>query len=147
MSSVEREIIDLHRFFVGWFGGTIANTDEAYAQGFTSKCDPAFVLVSPAGTLTRLDDLAAGLRRGHGTNQQFRIQVRDVETHHDANGIVIATYQEWQRNATSYKPPDNGRLSTAAFKRDPGAPNGLRWLHVHETWLPAEAMAAGPYDF
>ena len=23
----------------------------------------------------------------------------------------------------------------------------LTWLHVHETWLPSEVMAAGPYDF
>jgi hypothetical protein len=23
----------------------------------------------------------------------------------------------------------------------------LRWLHVHETWLPQAVMAQGPYDF
>lgn len=56
---------------------------------------------------------------------------------------VLVTYEEWQRHALASMPPDNGRLSTALFD----CADGLRWLHVHETWLPAAQMAAGPYDF
>ena len=29
-----------------------------------------------------------------------------------------------------------GRVSTAVFRERADTPNGLAWLHVHETWLP-----------
>ncbi len=147
MYDVKQEVIDLHDFFVGWFAGTIPNTDEAYASGFTDRCDDGFILIPPAGGLTQLSDLASGLRGGYGNNPDFRIQVRNVEVRHATDDLVIATYEEWQRNAKSSTPSDNGRVSTAVFRPDPSASNGLRWLHVHETWLPSEVMAAGPFDF
>lgn len=58
-------------------------------------------------------------------------------------GYVLATYEEWQRNAIASKPADNGRIATALFR----AREQLRWIHVHETWLPRDVMAAGPFDF
>ena len=59
---------------------------------------------------------------------------------------MLATYEEWQRNALASTPPDNGRVATVLFEDD-RAEDRLRWLHIHETWLPEEVMAAGPYDF
>ena len=61
----------------------------------------------------------------------------------ELSGHVIATYEEWQRNALASTPPDNGRVATAVFERG----ERLKWLHIHETWVPPEQMAAGPYDF
>ena len=36
-------------------------------------------------------------------------------------------YNSWQ----------NGRLSSVLLQIQPDLPNGLLWLYVHETWLPA----------
>jgi hypothetical protein len=56
---------------------------------------------------------------------------------------VLATYEEWQRNALASKPADNGRIATVVFKiGDP-----LKWVHIHETWLPEAVMAPDDYDF
>lgn len=40
-------------------------------------------------------------------------------------------------------PPDNGRVATVLFRET----EPLRWLHIHETWLPESVQSAGPYDF
>ena len=83
------------------------------------------------------------MRRAHGSNPDFRIAIRNVVVRRVMPDVVLATYEEWQRNALASTPPDNARLATVAFART----EPLRWLHVHETWLPGEVAAAGPYDF
>ena len=56
---------------------------------------------------------------------------------------AVATYEEWQRNALASEPANNGRIASVLFATS----DALQWVHVHETWLPADVMAAGPYDF
>jgi hypothetical protein len=51
--------------------------------------------------------------------------------------ILLVTYEEWQQSGDQ----TTARLSTALFRDKPDAPNGLEWLHVHETWLPDRAPA------
>jgi hypothetical protein len=138
---VRDEIEALHAFFVGWFGGTLA--ESAFEEGFLRRFDPDFRLVPPAGTLLALEDLAGSVRRGHATNPRFRIAIRNVRVQRVLEGHVLATYEEWQGNALASKPPDNGRIASVLFRV--GEP--LCWLHVHETWLPQDVQSAGPYDF
>jgi len=139
---VVEEIERLHRFFVDWFAGTIADDDDTFNRMFLDALDPGFVLIPPAGRIVARSDLASGLRSGHGSNPDFRIAIRNVEIRRAVDGVVLATYEEWQRNARASKPPDNGRISTVLFQGE-----DLRWLHLHETWLPESVMAAGPFDF
>ena len=49
--------------------------------------------------------------------------------------MAIVTYEEWQ----TFEGVEKGRLSTAVFERHPAMPNRVRWLSVHETWLPPAA--------
>lgn len=138
---VREEVEALHRFFVGWFSGALA--PDAFESGFLARFDPDLVLVPPAGVLLRLEDIAAAVRGAHASNPAFRIAIRNVVVRRVADDVVLATYEEWQRNALASTPSDNGRLATVVFsKTEP-----LRWLHVHETWLPEPVAAAGPYDF
>jgi hypothetical protein len=51
--------------------------------------------------------------------------------HQQEGKIGLTTYQEWQETAEGR----TVRLSTALFREKVGTPNGLEWLHVHETWL------------
>ncbi len=90
-----------------------------------------------------LAQLATGLRAGHGSNPEFRIAIRNVTVRHVTDDHILATYEEWQRNALASEPPDNGRISTVLFDRS----EPLQWLHVHETWLPESITAAAKYDF
>lgn len=41
------------------------------------------------------------------------------------------TYEEWQDTGQG----ERGRISSVLFRRRERAPNGVEWLHVHETWI------------
>lgn len=138
---VRAEIEGLHAFFVGWFSGRLPMT--AFDSGFLDRFAPAFLLIPPAGTLLALNELASNVRSAHDTNPDFRIVIRNVEVRRCFDGHVLATYEEWQRNALASRPPENGRIASVIF-RDV---RPLQWLHIHETWLPESVARAGPYDF
>ena len=140
-SVVRAEIEALHEFFVGWFSGALAA--DAFEAGFSARFDPQFLLVPPAGTLRSLPQLTESVRARHATNPEFRIAIRNVKLRRRLDGHLLATYEEWQCNALASRPPENARIATVLF-RDV---RPLRWLHIHETWLPEAIARAGPYDF
>ena len=141
------EIVALHEFFVGWFSGALSHDDETFSSGFVRRFDPAFLLIPPGGTLVPLALLSRMIREGYGKSPDFRIEIRNVVLRREHGKFVLATYEEWQVGAINSKPANNGRISSAWFKAEPAASNGLAWLHIHECWLPAEVMAADPYTF
>lgn len=141
--AVREEVEALHRFFVAWFSGACANDQALFQHEFLHRLDDAFVLVPPAGLLLTRDGLGDSIRAAYGTNPDFRIAIRNLHVRRTWDGNLLATYEEWQRNALASTPPDNGRLASVLFATG----GGFKWLHVHETWLPAEVMQAGPYDF
>ena len=138
---VQREIETLHEFFVGWFTGTLP--ESVFNSAFMQRFSPELVFVPPAGNLLGLPELSASVRAGYGTNPNFRIQIRRVQVQQEFAGYVVATYEEWQRNALASKPPDNGRIATVIFSLG----EQLKWCHIHETWLPDEIIAADSYSF
>jgi hypothetical protein len=138
---VRQEIESLHGFFVGWFSGALPETD--FEEGFLRRFDPDLILIPPAGVRLGLEDIASSVRQAHASNPTFRIAIRSVQIQRIFDRHILATYEEWQRNALASTPPDNGRIATVLFEHT----EPLRWLHIHETWLPAAIAAAGPYDF
>lgn len=129
-----REIVDLHDFFVRWFRGEVPDTRAVWAR-VADVLDDGFVLVSPEGEIYDCDTLLSGLRDRHGHHgpaSDFTIWTRSAQLRHADETMAVVTYEEWQRRNGK----ERGRFSTAVFARDPRGPHGLRWLHVHETWLP-----------
>ncbi len=141
--AVREEIEELHKFFVSWFSGSAPSTDEYFDHNFTNRFDPQFVLIPPAGITLKLVDLSETVHAAHGSNPDFRIAIRKATVRRHWDNHMLATYEEWQRNALASTPPDNGRVATVLFRIS----KKLTWLHIHETWLPEDIMAAGPYDF
>jgi hypothetical protein len=147
MSDLERvtaEIEALHAFFVEWFTGTVPEADARFEAGLTARLDPDFVIVQPGGEELSGPTIVKGIRAAYGGSDGFRIAIRNVRVLRRIADVLVVMYEEWQVNARFSSPPNNGRLSTALF-RDEG--DRLRWLHIHETWLPEDVMTAGPYDF
>lgn len=142
VEAVRQEVEALHEFFVGWFGGSL--TADVFEGQFVDRFAGDLVFIPPAGHLLGLEDLAGSVRNGHDSNPDFRVQIRNVQIHRRFDDHVLATYEEWQRNALASTPPNNARLATVLFRVEE---QRLRWLHIHETWLPEALMAAGPYDF
>ena len=147
LDSVEQEISSLHGFFVDWFSGNVADTDDVFRSELESRLKPPGSLIQPNGTRTMFATFATNLRQAHGTNPVFRIAIRQVHIVWQQGDHVLATYEEWQRNAKNSNPPDNARVATVLF--DVGNPHGapFTWIHIHETWLPKKLIEAGPYDF
>lgn len=146
--SVEREIISIHQFLQQWINGVLPKTQAPFDAGFKARLDPDFVLIPPAGTLLDCGQLLAGIYSAHGTNPDFRIKIRNVTLYsHDlGEDAVLASYEEYQKNAVNSKPPDNARISTALLKRA-NPPLEFTWAHIHETRLPPEKHAPELFDF
>ena len=142
LEQVRKEIEDLHQFFCGWFAATLPETD--LATQFLPRFSKEITLIPPAGIKLGMDELLNMMRGGYGSNPDFRIQIRNVTIRHESDSTVLATYEEWQRNALASKPADNGRISTVLFVKENDV---LIWLHVHENWLPEDIVAAEAFEF
>lgn len=131
-TACEQEIIGLHRFFETWFRGGFADRDRGFKR-FSDVMAPGFVIVSPRGTATALPALAEGLRSAFDSwEDASSISVEGVELRHAHADLALLTYVEKQ----TVRGKDTARLSSVLLQQHEPAPNGVRWLHVHETWVP-----------
>ncbi|MEM9073100.1 MAG: hypothetical protein AAGE52_31640 [Myxococcota bacterium] len=132
LDQIRTEIEDLHRFFTGWFRGSLELS--ALKTELEDRLDPAFTYIQPSGALLDRTRLVGTLRTAHASNTHFAIEIRDVKLRAKSGRTRIATYVEVQRGARNTTPAENARLSTVVFEEDPDG--SLRWLHVHETAIP-----------
>lgn len=125
------EVIDFHRFIEGWLSGRLEPTDANYDRA-RAVLAPEFETVSPSGRSRSRDGILADMEQAHAAfDRSFEIEIRDVSPRISFEDACLVTYEEWQRAGEE----TTGRLSTALFRRAE-APNGVEWLHLHETWLP-----------
>jgi hypothetical protein len=109
--------------------------NEANFARFTGATAKDFHLVSPAGAMADRTQAEAWIWEMHNTRPDWRLWVEKVQVTAQRAGFWIVTYEEWQESPAGR----TVRFSSALLEEAPAAPNGLRWLHVHETWLPAQA--------
>lgn len=128
------EVVDLHRFFAAWFHAERPDTDEAFAR-FDRAMAPDFEMVAPSGARIRRAELMASLRQAHGSwsdDPEAAIEVRRADARVLPEGLVLVSYEEWQRRQGAWE----ARRSTALLRPAADAPGGFVWLQVHETWMP-----------
>lgn len=121
----EREVRDLHAFFQQWFRGELPATDAGFAR-LAGVMAPEFEIISPAGKILDRDGILAAVRERHGSDGGFTIEIRNHRHRAELADAALVTYEEWQGG--------KGRISTALLRTQPSMPNGVEWLHVHETW-------------
>ncbi|MBX6321645.1 MAG: hypothetical protein IRY94_07455 [Rhodospirillaceae bacterium] len=130
--AVLREIEGLHRFFEDWFLGRCPDDAATFA-----RCADAlaadFVRIGADGRVERRAGLIRALRAAHGCHAGtvFAIRIRRSTVRLTHRGLALATYEEWQRHGER----TTGRRSTALLAAAPGAPAGVAWLHLQETWI------------
>ncbi len=131
----EREVVELHQFFEDWFCGLT----DAFERVEAALADN-FVLISPRGEMRTREKLLEDLRvaRGCRRGDPFEIRIEACEVRAVEFGLALVTFEEWQRLGER----EAGRVSTALFRVDREAPCGVRWMHLHETWLPGNANLA-----
>jgi len=128
---VQREIVELHDFFQRWFRGEIPDQPSSFAR-FDQALAAGFEIVTPQGQALSRKRIIEAVRAGHGGEPDAEIWIDDARLIAEEGQLIVAAYKEWQRRGGETR----GRQSTAVFREDPSAPSGLRWLWVHETWLP-----------
>ena len=92
-----------------------------------------FEIISPNGGRMTRAEILNRVRGGHGADQGkgFRVWIENYQSRPLTDGFLLVTYEEWQEQDGEKR----GRVSTAVFRKSSDAPNGVVWLHVHETWL------------
>ena len=137
----EQEIHDLHAFFQQWSVGELPDTDEAYAR-LGDALAPGFTMVDTDGRTMARGDVLDGLR---GANHRWpgggAIEISDVATAHVAGDLAVLTYVEHHDFDAGEGRQMSKRRSTVVFRDEAGAPNGVRWLHVQETWIAPPHLA------
>jgi len=126
----QKEIEDLHVFFENWLAGKAAKTEEVYSR-FSDSVDDSFNLISPNGVSMSRKELLPSLYQSHGKRKDVQIWTKKKKLLAQNGDILVVSYEEWQKENNE----DRGIVSSAVFIIDPEKPNGVRWLHVHETWI------------
>lgn len=126
------EIRQLHEFFAGWYTGELADTDENFAR-LTDVLADDFQLITGGGfTVDR--DMMVGMMRGeHGSRPDMEMHVDEPRLRLHEGGLILFTYREHGSSAGRSK----STLITVLMREVPEAPNGVQWVHLHETELPA----------
>ncbi len=129
------EVDDLHSFFVAWMGGE----EEADFARCEAALGPGFQIVEPDGTVIDRDPLLQALGTAKGKHEDserpFDIRIEESRARTVSDTLCLVTYVERQ----TVRGQPTARRSTAMFRNRTGGPNGVEWLHVHETWIKAEA--------
>ena len=131
-NEIRQEVEELHAFFVAWYNGNLP--DCAFDDEFIARLGSEFTIIMPSGIELDYDTLSSAMRQAFGKKPGFRIEIRNVRLIHATETMAIASYEEWQHMENEGAEPSRGRVSTVAFSRE----GRLKWLHVHETWLPEE---------
>ena len=128
------EIEELHHFFETWLTGRSEKNEGVFARCRDVMAD-GFELVNPSGRSTDRDTLCRRIFDAHGiSGEPLRIWTENYQGRMLGDRLHLTTYEEWQETGEQRR----GRLATAIFRLKPDAPEGVEWIHVHETWLPSD---------
>ncbi len=118
------EIDELHAWFEAYFLALESSTDRmevALASGFT--------MTDPSGATSSRQEVIATVVAGHGHAESLVIETSDHRLIHAGDEVIVAGYTETHH----LRDRRNDRRTTVVFVADSQGPNGLRWLHAHET--------------
>ncbi len=132
-SACRKEIVQLHQFFEDWYHGRMEYSDVNFSRMADVMAEP-FTIIFPSGSQHRREDTLRMVREGYGRWQDSanRIWIENVVLCWQEEDVCLLTYEEWQETDGEM----TARLSSVLFRSQAETPNGLVWLHVHETWLP-----------
>lgn len=139
------EVLEFHALYCRWLRGGFDGEQGAFDAQWLPRFHPRFSLVMPGGLALGMDDLRALFDESYGSNPDFATDVREFELLHLDGGTALVRFEEWHRGSLNSPRVDNGRLSSVLFVLDD--PARVRWLHMHQTWLPDERVREEPFEF
>ncbi len=125
-----REVDELHAFFELWFVGELPQT-RSELRRFERVLAEDFRMIQPSGLTKTRDGIVTDVFDAHEAHENVTVETSSLEPRHVADETCLGTYEEWQTTGEER----TGRVATALFRRAAGTPNGVEWVHLHETWL------------
>ncbi|MEM7092841.1 MAG: DUF4440 domain-containing protein [Actinomycetota bacterium] len=129
MDGWHREIVELHQFFEDLFLGKTESIDRA-----EQALDADFTMAGPYGAVADRSTVLAQLQAGIAHTQQLTISVPHAQLLIETDDLVVAEYIEVHDLRGDRT---NERRTTVIFRKDPEAPNGVRWARAQETFIEA----------
>jgi hypothetical protein len=124
------EVIELHRFIQSWLWASIPKTHDLFSR-FTNALDDQFQIIHPDGTVSSYTEICDDVWSMHGREApSFSMEIRNLHLRFSIPQHSLVTYEEWQHG-----PKTNARVSTA-FLQESEQDGRIKWIHLHETWLP-----------
>lgn len=134
IAACRREVESLHRFFEQWLrapADRTAQPPEVRIDRLKQALADDFQMITPSGRLSSRAEVLDGLRSARGSKaSDFRISITWIQGREIAPDLVVALYRERQVESRSI----TERVSSALFRRREGSPEGVEWVHLHETW-------------
>ena len=129
LASAMTEVRSLHEAFEELFTGRSRDLGRC-----ASALAMDFSMVAPDGS--KLDrEAVLGALSAAAASPDFRIRVKDLRPIWEAEDSILLQYVEEQyRDGRTTR-----RLSTALFTAEAGAPCGVVWRYLQETWMQVAA--------
>ncbi|AUV82370.1 hypothetical protein C2R22_12550 [Salinigranum rubrum] len=124
-----REVDELHAFFELWFVGELPQ-QRTELRRFEGVLAEDFRMIQPSGLTRSRDGIVADVFDAHGAHEDVTVETSTFEPR-VVGETCLGTYEEWQTTGEER----TGRVATVLFRRAEGTPNGVEWVHLHETWL------------
>ncbi|XP_027176070.1 sucrose-phosphatase 1 [Coffea eugenioides] len=134
------EVVKFNLFFERWRRAEVEKS-ELYLANMKAVCCPSGVLVHPSGIEKLLGDCVNAFRTCYGDQQGkgYRVWVDQVLPTQVGSDSWLVKYKKWELSGEKQK----GCLTTVLLSsKGVSVPEGLTWVHVHQTWLDG----AGPTD-
>ena len=131
----EKEVIGLHDFFAQWFKAEIENNNAEFSR-VEKALNENFMLIIPTGELLTREKLLQQLRAGYASHKddeiEYQLWVKNIRCRLVEGNLCLLTYEEWGKVHGKV----TARLSSALFRKNNEAINGVEWIHVHEVYIP-----------
>lgn len=126
----QQEAVEFHRVLEAWLRGDGPRSSDA-----SSRLERAFApdckLFAPGGVVEEKSVLMARLFQAHGSKPDMEISIENFAPVWSRDDVALVSYIEWRKSGGQR----TGRYATVLFRAEADAPGGVRWLHIHETWL------------
>lgn len=129
--SIQREIVEFNVFITKWLSGELPNKQETF-QRLSGVIGTGAKFVHPWGDESSLQEFLCGLIPKHGTMKEMKVSFwfDNIQERKLAEGVHLVTWQPWEQVTGGEK---RGYFATAILTAKEGTPNGVEWLHFHET--------------
>ncbi|CAM6100642.1 unnamed protein product [Calypogeia fissa] len=130
-SRVACEIVEYQIYLEKWLRGQVDTSDSGFWR-LIHTMDEKSSLVFAHGTEGNAHLTIDGLRSLHGAVPQFVIWVDRVRVKKLSEGAWSVIFDKWERPTPEEL---HCKIISSVLVSQAGTPNGLKWVHIHETWL------------